>query len=216
MIIKNSQQDIEIYLPLTVKTVALKISGGVDSAITGYLLTKYVHEERPDIKIQPVTVDQLGKAFQIKFAKRIIEFYKEEFGNYFLDHITGISQVEETDYTREQDKLIDNLYKSKTIQAHFIGLTKNPPPNKLHANYGVEPPDRIRQDELHPVKRNNSYRPFVNIDKRGVAEVYKKLNLIDTLFPLTRSCETYTDDFSEHCKECWFCAERFYGFGRYE
>jgi len=215
MLIENSQQNIEIDLPGHVKTVGLKISGGADSAITGYLLTKYVHQERPDIKIQPMTVDQIGKAYQIKFAKRIIEFYKQEFGDYFLEHITGVSQVEETDYAKEQDNLMDKLYNNKIIQAHFIGLTKNPPPDLLQPNNGSEPPDRIRQDELHPVKRNNSYRLFVNIDKRGVAEVYEKLNLMDTLFPLTRSCEAYTNDFTQHCEQCWFCAERFYGFGKY-
>ncbi len=84
MLIKNSQQDIVIDLPADIKTVGLKISGGVDSAITGYILTKYIHEERPDIKIQPMTVNQVGKAYQIKFAKHIIEFYKKEFGNYFF------------------------------------------------------------------------------------------------------------------------------------
>jgi hypothetical protein len=215
MLIKNSQQDIVIDLPADVKTVGLKISGGVDSAITGYILTKYIHEERPDIKIQPMTVNQVGKAYQIKFAKHIIEFYKKEFGNYFLEHITGISKVEETDYIAEQDKLMTELYKNKIIQVHFIGLTKNPPPGLLQANYGIEPPDRIRQDELHPVKSYRSYRPLVNIDKKGVAELYDILGVRDTLFPLTRSCSAYTEDFTYHCGQCWFCAERFYGFKKY-
>ena len=107
------------------------------------------------------------------------------------------------------------LYKNKIIQVHFIGLTKNPPPGLLQANYGIEPPDRIRQDELHPVKSYRSYRPLVNIDKKGVAELYDILGVRDTLFPLTRSCSAYTDDFTYHCGQCWFCAERFYGFKKY-
>ena len=215
MLIKNSQQDIEIDLPEHVKTVGLKISGGADSAITGYILTKYVHEHKPDIKIQPVTVDQEGKSFQVQFAKRIIEFYKREFGDYFLPHITGYSEIEERDYILAQDSIIQNLYKNNKIDAHFIGLTKNPPPDQMQDSLGFPPPDRIIQDTLHPVKRNSAYRPFVNIDKKGVAEVYQQLGLMDTLFPLTRSCEKYTDDFTRHCEECWFCAERFYGFNRY-
>lgn len=215
MLIKNSQQDIEINLPPEVKTVGLKISGGADSAITGYLLTKYAHEYRPDIKIQPLTVDQEGKAFQVQFAKRIIEFYKKEFDNYFLPHITGYSEIEERDYVAAQDSILDDLYNSKKIECHFIGLTKNPPPNKMKSNTGYPPPDRIPQKDLLPQVRGRGHRPFVNIDKRGVREVYEQLGLMDTLFPLTRSCETYTDDFSKHCGECWFCAERFYGFDRY-
>ena len=64
--------------------------------------------------------------------------------------------------------------------------------------------------------------PLINIDKQGVKELYEKFGLLDTLYPLTRSCESFTDDFSKHCGEykdeqdvCWFCKERYWGFGRY-
>ena len=54
----------------------------------------------------------------------------------------------------------------------------------------------------------------INIDKKGVAELYDYFGLMDTLFPLTRSCEDWTDDFSAHCGKCWFCLERLWGFGK--
>ena len=213
MLIKNSQQDIEIDLPEHVKTVGLKISGGADSAITGYILTKYVHEYRPDIKIQPVTVDQEGKSFQVQFAKRIVEFYKQEFADYFLPHITGYSEIEERDYISTQQDIMDELYASKKIDCHFVGLTRNPPRKEIPRKLRIgEPPDRIRQQQQ---ASGRGYKPFVNIDKKGVAEVYQQLDLMDTLFPLTRSCGKHTDDFTKHCEECWSCAERFYGFNRY-
>ena len=40
MIFKNSQQDINIEEPIPIKTVSLKISGGADSAIVGYMMCK--------------------------------------------------------------------------------------------------------------------------------------------------------------------------------
>jgi len=216
MLIENSQQDIIIDLPQEVTTVGLKISGGADSSITGYMLSKYVKEERPDIKIIPVTIDQVGKAFQVKFAKRIIKYFKQEFGDIFLNHVTGISNDEMAEYASTQQEIMDRLYDENKIQKHFVGLTKNPDPKDIKGieDGCYEPPDRIRQTELKSTVAGNCYRPFINIDKKGVAEVYNKLGLMDTLFPLTRSCEEYTDNFDSHCGKCWFCAERFYGFGR--
>ena len=80
MIFKNSQQDINIEEPNDVKVVSLKISGGADSAIVGYMLSKYVAEERPDIKIIPLTTNHPKKPYQGVFAPRIINFYKDTFG----------------------------------------------------------------------------------------------------------------------------------------
>jgi len=56
---------------------------------------------------------------------------------------------------------------------------------------------------------------LINVDKKGVHEHYVRLGVLEELFPLTRSCEIHTTDFSEHCGECWFCKERLWGFGRY-
>ena len=64
MIFKNSQQDVIIEEPQDVKVVGLKISGGADSAIVAYMLGKYVREERPDIKIIPITTIHAEKPFQ--------------------------------------------------------------------------------------------------------------------------------------------------------
>jgi len=60
----------------------------------------------------------------------------------------------------------------------------------------------------------NGFAPFSNVDKKAIAELYEHYNLIDTLFPMTRSCEAETNYFSKHCGKCWWCGEREYGFGR--
>jgi 7-cyano-7-deazaguanine synthase in queuosine biosynthesis len=57
---------------------------------------------------------------------------------------------------------------------------------------------------------------LANFNKQDIAEVFKKLDLLDTLFPLTKSCEKKTmavDD--PHCKTCWWCLERQWGFNRF-
>ena len=70
----------------------------------------------------------------------------------------------------------------------------------------VQQIDRSPGEKLRSTKNgdNTSFKPLVNIDKKGVAELYEILGVTDTLFPLTRSCEDFTDDFSKHCEECWF------------
>ena len=219
MLINNSQQDIEISLPAHIKKVGLKISGGADSAIVGYMLSKYVVTKRPDIKIIPITVQQIGKNYQLIYAKKIIEFYKTEFGDIFLEHYTDISFEKDT-YIATQEKLMKHLYTENIIDFHFIGLTSNPPldsiPESIYSSRQTAPPDRNRTKNLKPIYNGTRCAPLINIDKKGVAELYQTLGVIDTLFPLTRSCEILTDNFSKHCERCWFCAERFYGFGRYE
>ena len=61
------------------------------------------------------------------------------------------------------------------------------------------------------------YEPFKNIDKKFIAHIYKEYGLIDTLYPLTRSCESTDpdncDDYKGHCGNCWWCLERKWAFG---
>jgi 7-cyano-7-deazaguanine synthase in queuosine biosynthesis len=219
MIIKHSQQNIEINIPPDITRVGLKISGGADSAITGWMLSMYVTAERPDIVIVPITIDQEGKAFQVQFAKRIIEFYKNTFGDIYVEHQTEFSPLpEDKNYAITQENLIKKLRSAGTIQYHFAGRTLNPPDDAIDSSVyeagWTAPPDRVRDGTVRENGNGNRCLPLVNIDKRGVAELYKKFGLMETLFPLTRSCEEFTDDFSEHCGNCWFCAERKWGFGK--
>ena len=115
-------------------------------------------------------------------------------------------------------------YKNNFIDCHFSGITANPSKEVMDSfNTAGPADDRNRLTDRRPTQRGKVYIPLINIDKQGVRELYEKYNLMDTLFPLTRSCETFTDDFSKHCGEykdekdvCWFCKERYWGFNRYE
>ena len=59
-----------------------------------------------------------------------------------------------------------------------------------------------------------------HVDKRFTAQVYKDLFLLETLFPLTRSClnkDTEKTDYHEKpCGECYWCEEKFWAFGQYD
>lgn len=221
MFIKHSQQDIDFDIPSTLFNVGIKISGGADSAILCYILAKYKAEVRPNINIHPITVVNIIKPYQLIKSKAVIKFCENEFNIKFAEHQTCDAMNEHVVVT--QHKLLDCLYKSNLIDCHAVGITLNPPQNELTAHMFKYPESRdIKRDYNGQIKEttfigNNStsVRPFVNIDKQGIAELYQHFGLLDNLFPLTKSCEGYTLNWnSPHCGKCWWCQERQWGFNR--
>ena len=219
MIIENSQDTIVFDLPKSYKNIGIKISGGADSAIVLYMLCKYIYDNKIECEINPITVCHAGKAFQLQYATKVIFFMQKTFpGIRFGNHYTGVNYHPES-YAPVQEKLVNQCYKNKQIDCHFVGITKNPPKDIADGFVAQPGPqdDRsagvFRETNLN----NRVFRPLINIDKKGVKELYEHFGVLDTLFPLTRSCERMTDDFSKHCEtECWFCCERHWGFNRYE
>ena len=60
-----------------------------------------------------------------------------------------------------------------------------------------------------------AYSPLINHNKKSVAKLYKALGVLDTLYPVTRSCET-DEHPGSHCGKCWWCGERKWAFGYLE
>jgi hypothetical protein len=87
-------------------------------------------------------------------------------------------------------------------------------------------PDMSRSDTGDNVMWYNDdkfYMPWANTNKKGIAKMYRDENIIDSLLPVTRSCEWdptcdyydvigTTDPGLEHCGECWWCKEKEWGF----
>ena len=62
--------------------------------------------------------------------------------------------------------------------------------------------------------------PDLNEEYKDIKELYDYFGVLDTLYPVKRSFEIRLDNklftgFDNHCGHCWFCLERFWGFGRY-
>lgn len=221
MYIKHSQQDININLTLNHTNVGLKISGGADSGIICYMLAKYKSTERPDINIHPITAVNILKPYQLIYSKKVIEFCENEFNVKFEEHITCDPVMEGLDLQAAQDKLLKDAYHSGKISCHFIGINLNPPIEVCNSFLDVIVNERDfsrdPSEDLKPTvnKWGNSFRPLSNIDKKGIYELYQTFGLMDTLFPLTKSCEAKTYDWSTpHCGTCWWCHERRWGFNR--
>lgn len=223
----------------------ISISGGCDSAIIAYAVAHTIREKNwdKDITLYAMTGDQVSKPYNIKFAKKIIAKIDELTGVKFVKHFT--STVNDTDlYETHQIQLMYDSYKEVGWNVFWHGITANPVGNEKEdrlyktlmntmdemgpgddRNITQDKPIHTVSEDLDPIVPTGTtdimldrITPFINTDKKGVADVYEQYGVTDTLFPVTRSCES--DDFEAtknletHCGKCWFCLERLWGFGK--
>jgi 7-cyano-7-deazaguanine synthase in queuosine biosynthesis len=200
-------KDLRIIIPAN-KTIGLSISGGADSAILAYYLMKNLDS--------PV---------------HFFIYASKEKQNRTINHsLAVISKCQELTekkdvhvhirYAPSQERLpfLNYLVNSNIVDIVYTGTTSIPPSNviktfseKLAEDItGRRDPVKIKPLWSHG---NKLYHPFFNIDKKGIAELYTQFGLLDTLFPLTFSCESlaHTDT---HCGQCWWCQERVWAFGK--
>ena len=97
-----------------------------------------------------------------------------------------------------------------------MGTTANPPDDymKKHGFYDKAEPIR---NEPHNRKTfvRGLYTPYINVNKRFVAGVYKDNDLMDELYPYTSSCvgmPNETDYGTVACGTCFWCHEKKWGF----
>lgn len=196
--------------------VGMRISGGADSAILAYMLATYVKQQAPHLTIHPITCTNPAKPYQQEFAATVIAKIEELVGIKFATHQTlvlaGVGS-----YADEQVALLNRLYAERVIDCHIMGETMNPPQSVMDTWDGDSdgmPPERNISGPVIDTK-GVGLRPLRQYHKQSVYDLYMHFDVLDTLFPLTRSCESLTFDFSSHCADCAFCKERFWGFGRY-
>lgn len=194
--------------------VGMRISGGADSAILAYMLALYVRDFKPHLKIHPITCEHPGKPYQIIFAKRVIEKIEELTGVIFQEHQTLIIPGTGV-YADEQRVLLDRLYETNSIDCHIMGETLNPPISEMEKWTDPDMPTERNIPEPIADLNGKRFRPLRQSHKKSVYDLYCHFGVLDTLFPVTRSCEAYTTNFESHCETCSFCQERLWGFGRF-
>ena len=229
MVVPTSQGDIVIDITVlnkppfdeVINRVGIRLSGGADSAILAYMLAIYKRDYRPHLTLHPITCVNDKKPYQEIFAKNVVKKITEltgvEFGEHFVKDING------DNYAGNQGIVVDELYSQRKLDIHYMGETMNPPPNVeeeegwIFQGNGRDPSRDSFGDIYIPVC---IHKPLRNINKKGTKELYEYFGVLDSLYPITRSCEMQTDNklfqsFDVHCDRCWFCLERKWGFGRY-
>ena len=164
---------------------------------TNYFVHKYIEEDPP--------------------PELMFNMYKEYIDNGIVDIVyTGLTKFPPDEVYAQWEELpvwhvqsrkdgqIRNEFGAEFIIPESTDFTRAE--NNLTVN-GI-PTDRLVMDK-------RIYNPLINYNKQDVFKLYKEFNILDTLFPVTRSCENDNHPGS-HCGKCWWCNERKWAFGYLE
>ena len=177
------RDDISVELPKG--PIGISFSGGVDSSLLVYLVLNQIKDE-------PVHL------FTISTVKRNLSQHKIT-----SDVLNKIFQV----LPRKM------LYEQQSIKSMLYGDNANPPADCGIENFekfemfneNFRSPLYTRSVQVYP----GQFCPLTNLNKQDIVKIYCEQEIIDTVFPLTKSCGS--DYGSNPCGTCWFCEERSWG-----
>lgn len=213
-------------------TIGVWLSGGADSALLCYLLAKKILQENLLLQIQPITVDY-KRPFRFIAGDVVAEIKKSLPANdIFKEHLVYNPPIDTVWSPAElNDKfhqLNEKHVRENKFQVLYSGITTNPPINVQEKfNWGVLADVEIKRSNTvpkvkvrHIVRQENNIvyefyeiKPFFDLTKQDIADLYISSGMQNTLFPITRSCEDLILT-EGHCGKCWWCEERLWAFGR--
>ena len=214
---------VDLFIPEDAKKIGGWFSGGADSTLLLFLLTKKIREEKLPVTILPMSVRR-GRPWNPVYAAAVIDWITDYFNaeDIIEHHRVYYPPLEDSHQCEHQefvDRVIELVGSDKEIHYMYSGITQNPD-QEIQKTFrdGVNKEEGIRGKDAERRKVQGPFlNPFFDVDKRWVAEQYEKHGLMDTLFPLTRSCEGFerdTGNYTRHCGKCWWCEERKWAFGR--
>lgn len=237
-------QTVNLFDKKQPKQILLSVSGGLDSASLFYLLCKYypeieiipytgkdlsapfdyecsldiiqfMKETFPDanIKDQEVFVFDI---FDPKWRKIAEERWEAEMvvmpDGTKVPRTTGLSGLVKLLMIRYHTGKLLEKYPDAFI---MTGMTGNPPIEE-QKKYGFYDLAERRRDDLNQDPwKVRMYQPYVNVDKKFVAGVYKQEGLMESLYPYTSSCVGFPHEnnyYTEPCGQCFWCNEKKWAF----
>jgi len=202
--------------------VAVCVSGGADSAL---LLYKILQNNKSHTHVFTYANNTLLLKNVIA-STAVVNKCVELTGNHRVTHHVIHNEGDKPNGVDPLFEIVEPYSISLDIKTLFIGVTKNPPLSVSNTFTYADWKDTTRDtdtDELKETIHNGEVfekvvTPWINTDKQGLAKFYHDEGVMDSLFPITYSCEWYPRDGNdpgmEHCGECWWCEERQWGFGR--
>jgi len=190
--------------------ISISLSGGADSALLLYILMSH----------HPGTIHAFTCASEMKFranarvAQQVVQRCIELTGNDNVMHHTYFVKQQDDDKLFTMQCNYRDLGLFNTI---YTAVTANPPAEIAYGFGDLNTQHAVRDPLVTRSTRSarGFWVPFTNIDKRKVNDMYREQDLLEDLFPITRSCESLEID-AGHCGKCWWCQERQWGFGRLE
>lgn len=204
--------------------IGIRLSGGADSAILLSLICESIVRlgVQDECKVIPITIHWDQKPFNLFYSGGVLDLVRELYPSVNIIEPRVGNCKEFADYSTAQRELERSIYQSGLITVSFSGVTENPPEDSIDWDGVWHMRDTRRDpgdspDHITHADGLEKYYPFIHINKRGVADMYDMLGLLDSLYPLTWSCEGYKDMneyFTKQCGKCWWCKERIWGFGK--
>jgi 7-cyano-7-deazaguanine synthase in queuosine biosynthesis len=197
--------------------LGISASGGADSSLLLYILMKYT--------ASPIHIFTCSSKQKHRVAPHIVSnviaycIDAHQFKYPVYHHVYFV----ETQTRESWENGMANINSSLKLSSVYTATTANPPliVTNLWKNGDNGLSSRRDPGITRPTIYYNSpisktlHVPMVNVDKLKVKQIYDELGLTDTLFPITRSCESLVLN-SGHCGECWWCQERYWAFGKLE
>lgn len=207
------------------KHIWISLSGGADSALVLYLMTKYLYDNNLNTKITPwVTVDKTRPGND-KICEEIIGVILSLFPYKHIQplKIDHINIPPGTDKKSQSAPLWQAMRKSGKYDMFTNGLSASPPIEEMKSIPGFYEKFKLITSEDRSPKQREVYhkdslvgavwQPLINLNKQDVAEMYEEHNLMDNIFPLTASC---IDREFTPCMKCFWCHEKHWAFGLYD
>ena len=188
---------------------ALWLSGGADSAMLLFLLLESLERNKVHKSILPLHGWDTARTVAVSYdaSDRIVKLLQNKFPKIQLkeQYVLPYHKTEKSK-NKYHDPLNQYLLKAKKADCIFDCSTLNPP----HLILGEDRTNK-EPDTYHNTKR--IYKPLRHVDKKVIAELYHKYDLMNDLFPLTVSC---IGDDIKPCKRCAWCEEKYWAFGYYD
>lgn len=190
-------------------TVGVLLSGGAASALLLYLVAK--EAKMFNKKIIAVTLVFHDLESSEVYSKNVIDFVKSnldidiEHVVEFVDQSRTYIDEYETAYFKD---VTGQLKYDNSIDTYYDGTHKidQTMPEIVHAKTDFLPKNTVKD----ALGTNFSFKDLTGTD---IAVLYKDNGLLDTLYPITWSCESNSDktkEFKVPCGACWECKERFW------
>jgi len=161
-------------------------------------------------------------------SKHTLDFYIEYFNrkNVLLT-LTILNRVTKTLFLNKlkdelRVKYIDGPWDNRLLvapDAYIVNGMTNNPPIEVQKKYPVmlqwAETRRNPSDKIKNTIDYRTYYPFANVDKKFIAAIFKDEKLMETIFPLTRSCvgiAELTDNYTKECHQCFWCYEKKWAF----
>lgn len=200
----------DITIDLLPGPIGIIHSGGADSAILLYILMKYYSD--------PIHVFTCASTEKFRIAPKIAGDVISK----CIDLTNKMNVFHHVYYVDKQN--IKNLYDypryfqlRNEIKYIYSGTTALPPLDVCDTFINGRTLMKERDPTVtRPVYNGfdkKTYVPFFNHNKKDIKALYETLGVLDSLFPITRSCESLELK-SGHCGKCWWCEERNWAFGK--